>query len=607
MRRFSRRAHLQRHRPSRRNPRAPASLLISAILSLTTAAVQAAQLTTTTTRTLTTTVPTTSLTLRATAKPDLAIKSIAADASCHIVVIAVNNGPGSVPDSVWTTKTPASSSVYLTINGTGWGGATIWSFDAARHLQTAGGSATYTSSYTVKGSVTVQATVDRTAQVAETNEGNNSSTATLTCGKVSVLPGALNLKLSGAGGTTDNSADESQATDNSYYDTTPMPSGVVPSSGGTSLLGAPLPPPPQSPPPAPSNDSPTLEPGELVVASANLAEAQQLAASAQALGLSVKRRSNVAGLGLVITVLRVPKGMGVGDALLNLRQAVPNVWADANHRFELMGADAKTYGERVIGWHASPACGIGLRLGLVDTAIEKTHPQFRGRKIHSRAFLPAGIPAAAPDHGTAVAALLVGEHIGLVPAAQLYVASIFRTRGKQLDTTAEWLVRALGWLAENHVSVINLSLGGPRNLLVEAAVQRLQERGIAVVAAAGNGGSDSPPVYPAAQPGVVAVTAVDADLKPYRHANHGDYISFAAPGVDVWTATPGTGGAYVSGTSYAVPFVTASLATAHTSPRTSWATVIARLESKARDLGRAGKDPVFGWGLIQMPGCRARR
>jgi len=194
-----------------------------------------------------------------------------------------------------------------------------------------------------------------------------------------------------------------------------------------------------------------------------------------------------------------------------------------------------------------------------------------------------------------------------VPDAHLYIANIFRDRGhRESDTTAEWIVLALDWLASQRVNIVNMSLGGPRNLLVEAAVQRMQERGVAVVAAAGNGGDKGPPVYPAAQPGVVAVTAVDAKLNIYKHATHGDYIAFSAPGVDVWTAAPGRDGVYVSGTSYATPFVTAALAEAHSAnPKASWSALEQHLEHAARDLGAPGRDPVFGWGLAQAAGCRA--
>jgi Subtilase family len=371
------------------------------------------------------------------------------------------------------------------------------------------------------------------------------------------------------------------------------------SSGG---FGA-LPPPPQDAP-APPKDSRSVEPGELLAVSATMNDATQLASQAQALGLSVKRRTKLAGLGFVVTTFRLPKEVGVADALLRLRQALPDVWADANHRFQLMGDDTRTYGQRLIGWSAAAGCGLGLRIGLLDTVIASDHPQFQGRAIELRGVLPTGVSIAGAEHGTATAALLVGRETGLVPGARLYAASVFRSREKETDTTAEWVVLGLDWLAENRVAVINLSLGGPRNLLVEAAVQRLLDTGIALTAAAGNGGEGAPPVFPAAQPGVTAVTAVDAMMNPYRRANRGDYIALAAPGVDIWTAAPGKEGIFVSGTSYAVPFVTAALAAARQSDgKLAWRAILERLHATARDLGAPGKDPVFGWGLVQAGGC----
>jgi subtilisin family serine protease len=371
----------------------------------------------------------------------------------------------------------------------------------------------------------------------------------------------------------------------------------VVSSGG---FGA-LPPPPQSAP-APSKDSQSVEPGELVTASASMNDALQLASQAQALGLSVKRRTNLSGLGFVVTTFRVPKD--VGSALLALRQALPDVWADANHRFRLMGDETRSYGRRLIGWSGAVNCGAGLHIGLVDTAVATDHPQLAGRAIELRTVLPTGVSVAAADHGTATAALLVGRDTGLVPGAQLYAASVFRSRDGETDTTAEWVALGLDWLAQNGVVVINLSLGGPRNLLIEAAVQRLLESQIAVTAAAGNGGDGAPPVFPAAQAGVIAVTAVDAKMNPYRKANRGDYIAFAAPGVDVWTAAPGRDGVFVSGTSYAAPFVAAALAATRQSNRkAAWPAILEQLQAKARDLGAPGKDRVFGWGLVQARGC----
>jgi subtilisin family serine protease len=261
----------------------------------------------------------------------------------------------------------------------------------------------------------------------------------------------------------------------------------------------------------------------------------------------------------------------------------------------------------MIGWGGGN-CGAGTRVGMVDTAVDATHPKIRGRRLQQRDFLSTGAGSSNAEHGTATAGLLVGQEMGMIPSTQLFAANVFRVRDKDIDTTSESVVLALNWLAENKVNVINLSLGGPRNLLIEAAVTRLLEIGVAVVAAAGNGGNGAAPVFPAAQPGVIAVTAIDASMSPYKKANRGDYISFAAPGVDIWTAAPGKDGIYVSGTSYAAPFVTAALAVARqTNGKLAWNPILKQMQTKARDLGAPGKDSSFGWGLIQAPACATAR
>ncbi len=388
------------------------------------------------------------------------------------------------------------------------------------------------------------------------------------------------------------------------------PGKPTPPPGGPSALQSGLPSPPQNLPPPPAKEDKTIEPGELVVVSGDMADARALVQQAQALGFGVKRRTTLKGLGFVVTVLRVPMPTSVGDALAALRKSVPSAWIDANHRYVLQGDDALQYGQRLIGLgKPSPFCGGGARIGMVDTALDLLHPMLRGREIGARSFVTTGVPVAAPDHGTAAAALLVGNSQpsgfhGLVPGAKLVAASVFRTNGDHSDTTAEWVTLALDWLIVQNAQIINLSLGGPRNLLLEAAIVRILAKGVAVVAAAGNNGPEAAPVYPAAQQGVIAVTAVDAQLKPYRKANRGEYVSFAAPGVDVWTAAPGKDGIFVSGTSYAVPFVTAAVVIARLDQHNArTATLVKSLQDHARDLGDKGRDPVYGWGLVQAPGC----
>jgi|GEM_PF-1676155 len=114
--------------------------------------------------------------------PDLQVVNIFLNKKCQVVVKVRNNGPGMVPDSVWTVHTPESSSVYIYINGKKWGGGTIWGFDTAKALKMPGGTALYTSKLVVKTSAKITATVDHTLQVAETVETNNKLSKYVKCG-----------------------------------------------------------------------------------------------------------------------------------------------------------------------------------------------------------------------------------------------------------------------------------------------------------------------------------------------------------------------------------------------------------------------------------------
>lgn len=344
-------------------------------------------------------------------------------------------------------------------------------------------------------------------------------------------------------------------------------------------------------------------------------QAKTLQVKLGAEGFQVIRRSRLKQLGLVLSTFRIPQSIPVNKALEALRRANPKVWLDANTRYKLQGTNntiqRQTYGRKKIGWKDKHAkCAHNIRLGLIDSWVNIKHPAFKHASIRHKSFLTGGIVLANTDHGTAIASLLVGQnpkyHIsGLLPGAKLYVAEVFRLRGKKtIDTTAEILVKAMNWLASQHVQVINLSLGGRRNLIMEAAIERALQRGIIIVAAAGNSGANGPPMYPAAQKQVVAVTALDAALRPYRNANRGPYIDFAAPGVDVWAAGSGNKGRYYSGTSYAAPFVSAVLAANQVvQNKTNPSHMIKNVRSRAQDLGKRGKDPIFGWGLVQAKGA----
>lgn len=368
------------------------------------------------------------------------------------------------------------------------------------------------------------------------------------------------------------------------------------------------------PPETAARDPEQFEPGEVLVVSPDIQAARALEARAGELGLGIKRRRILKQLGMVVSVLRVPEGTRVAVAMQQLQRLDGKLALDANHRYRLSGnAGSSAAVLQQIAWgRITPACGRGIRLGMIDTLVDTRHPSLNKAQVVTKSLLPLGLENAGPHHATAIASILVGRPgnpsgvRGLLPGARLYNAGVFRQRGDASDTTAELILSALNWLLDQRVHAINISIAGEPNRLLQHAVGVAQKKGPVLVAAAGNDGPSASPTYPAAWPGVIAVTAVDARARIYRHANRGEFVDFAAPGVDVWAARANsTAGAFHSGTSYAVPFVTAAAARLkHRPDNPSTGDIVKGLSRAAKDLGDPGKDRTYGYGLLQArSGC----
>ena len=245
-----------------------------------------------------------------------------------------------------------------------------------------------------------------------------------------------------------------------------------------------------------------------------------------------------------------------------------------------------------------------LRIGIIDGPVLSI-AALAGSHIIRKSFLAATDALASADHATAIAALIAGQDraagfVGVAPQATLYSAEIMRSVGQSDVASSNALIRALDWLLSEKVHVINLSLGGPGDAVMAKAFARLAELPVIAVAAVGNGGPDAKPAYPAAYPGVIAVTATDALDVVYGLANQGAYITLAAPGVDLWVPDAGAGH-YVSGTSFAAAVVTAASARLLAlRPQHNAQTLLRQFCRSAKDLGDKGFDPVFGCGLIQI-------
>ena len=299
---------------------------------------------------------------------------------------------------------------------------------------------------------------------------------------------------------------------------------------------------------------------------------------AEALGFSVVRRDPL-GDDSVLFTLRAPRGMSTRRALERLRSLDPGGVYDFDHLHLESGAASGAILMGQAGGARAPP-----RIGLIDSGIAGQSTQ-GGAFALRRAF--SGVDARASDHGEIVATRLLMA----APGARLYGADIYGGAAEGGSSSA--LARALAWLAEENVPVINVSLVGPRNRIVEAIVARLVGRGHAIVAAVGNDGPAAAPLYPAAYEGVIGVSAVDARGRVLMEAGRGAHVDFAANGMV---------NARVRGTSYAAPIVAGVLAQHYTLlDPAALENALNALRAQAQDLGASGRDPIYGYGLIEAP------
>ena len=316
--------------------------------------------------------------------------------------------------------------------------------------------------------------------------------------------------------------------------------------------------------------------------------------------------TDLPGLGMRLAEVAAPSSFDI----TKVRQGVIDVVGsdraevDLNHIYTAGDQLSEQSGEGISPRSAVAFPGdteqMSLRIGMIDSQVDVNHPALHEARIKTRSFASDG--AVMPSfHGTAIASIMVGNgdgYLGIAPKSEVYAAEVFEQdaqRGEIASTVS--LVRALDWLISSHVDVINISLAGPPNRLLEAALQRASESDVTILAAAGNGGPVAAPMYPAAYTSVVAVTAVDASGQIFRLANRGDYLDIAAPGVGVRHARSGGGFVASSGTSFAVPFASAAVARLRQlQPADDALDLLCRT---AEDLGPPGRDSIYGFGLLR--------
>ncbi|MDT0487082.1 MULTISPECIES: type VII secretion-associated serine protease mycosin [Streptomyces] len=266
--------------------------------------------------------------------------------------------------------------------------------------------------------------------------------------------------------------------------------------------------------------------------------------------------------------------------------------------------------------------GAGVTVAVLDTGVENDHPDLVGNVLTGKDMIGFGaVRGQRPwaRHGTAMAGIIAGHGhgvgngdgvMGIAPEAKILPVRVILedgdpARSRARNTRGNALAEGIRWAADHGADVINLSLGDDSaSAHPEAgeddAVQYALKKGAVVVASAGNGGEKGDHIsYPAAYPGVIAVTAVDKFGTRASFSTRRWYATVAAPGDDVVIADPDHKYYEGWGTSAASAFVSGAVAlvkAAH--PDLTPAQIKKLLEDTARNAPSGGRDDSRGFGFV---------
>jgi thermitase len=245
--------------------------------------------------------------------------------------------------------------------------------------------------------------------------------------------------------------------------------------------------------------------------------------------------------------------------------------------------------------------GRGVKVAVLDTPMD-SHPAIPEGQVGRLSGGTKSGPAGQVIHGTAVASLIVGRTadgaLGVAPAATIMSVPVLNREG---DGNAFDAARGIMDAVAGGAQVISMSLGGMGDdFMLRDAVAYALEKGVVVVAAAGNDGTGEI-YYPARYPGVIAVSAVDASGRHMYFANSGPEVDIVAPGLWVYAAGANGGLSPFSGTSASVPFVSGAVAwLLGQRPELTPGDVASLLARCTDDVGAPGWDAQTGNGVLDI-------
>jgi len=241
--------------------------------------------------------------------------------------------------------------------------------------------------------------------------------------------------------------------------------------------------------------------------------------------------------------------------------------------------------------------GANVTIAVIDSGIDDRHPELVNSVADN--FDALGSKEGPHVHGTGIAGAIVanGRLLGSAPQARILGVRAFGTAANGAESTTFVILKALNYAVLHGAQIVNMSFAGPKDTLIERGIGATAARGVVMVAAAGNAGPKSPPLYPAANANVIAVSATDAGDKLFAASNRGGHIAVAAPGVDIFLPAPDGKYQITSGTSFSAAYISGLAALMlERNPALKPGELRAILMATARDLGSPGRDDQFGAG-----------
>jgi subtilisin family serine protease len=346
-------------------------------------------------------------------------------------------------------------------------------------------------------------------------------------------------------------------------------------------------------------------PGEIII------EVDGTVTEAQAIALAERHRltrvesQNFPLIGATMFRWRIPDSRSVDNVARRL--LAEGTVRSVQHNFRIKLQQAETArndpGQYAIGKlllleaHAVTK-GDDVRIAVIDSGIDVSHPELAGSIAGTYDALRS--TEGPHTHGTGIAGAIVARSrlLGSAPSARLLAIRAFGATNSGAESTSFVVLKGLNYAVEQGAQIINMSFAGPKDPLLERGLAAAAKRGIILIAAAGNAGPKSPPLYPAADRNVIAVSATDATDKLFEASNRGSHMALAAPGVDLLLPSPDEKYQVASGTSFAAAYVSGLAALiVERNPGVSPDVVRRILTETARDLGPKGKDDQYGWGL----------